>query len=287
MLESKLKELAEEKAAAVGLNYRDIKTEIFDPFLFPELVVLNRILGVDYVNRNIILSIGDLSGISIGDLEPMLEHLLCKCKDIEEGVHGREVIDNANPLLRGLSLEFVETYRNYFASKRQIKVFGKERFAGFQMRGLQEYFKRIDEIIRREKDSDDSLLAIVSMYAEQVKCSLMETDPQVFPRIVSILAEPFPEAFERINRSGLPWLDKSKILLMMTFYNGMKIALQKSYMKNQLFVTERINDDLSAEFRESDKFNQTSYQVAADVEKLLTDFYRASSIPIPRTNSIH
>lgn len=273
MLELRLRELVQAKAEALGLKAKDIKIKKSDPFRHPGLYIVDDTLSISLKSGNIILTVGDVSKFSSEDLERAIEHLVCSWKDREEEIFGEEIVSLPDILTQGLARLFYSAYTGYFTSKRQIDVFGSEKYGQYQMRGLQEFVQKTDKRIRGYSDNDSAMLAIVSMYKEQIKCRLMESDPRMFPLVIALLAGPLPDAFERINSSGLPWINKSEILLMMAMYHGIKIALRESYMHDQLRLTRQVYENISAGLKSEDFIDDATFRVAADVERMLTNHY--------------
>ena len=275
MLEKKLKQLMTEKAGILDLKYD--KVQVVPINLDVEQTSLsydNAEVFVELNNGTIFLQCSNLSKVPDDELEVMVEHLACLCKDEQEGFHCVNVFAMGSEIAKGMCLELYQSYTDYFACKRQIGAFGKEHFDKYQIRGLQSFADRVDKEVNSDKHHWQKFLYIAGMIKEQIKCGMMEKNPRIIPKVISKITAPLPESFERINKSGLSWVDKSKIMFMVSTYLGRNIDLVNSYETSRLVVAKNAVPNVSPGFLESGIFDGKTFKAAKGIEDYIHKTYQ-------------
>ncbi len=270
-LENRLKSLLKQKAIALNLPHKGIEIIPLNP-LKDNLISIGAEMYIDMKDGIIILETGNMPSVSDNELELMVEHEICHCKDDQEVVYGSEVFVPVHSA-QILAMEMYQSYIEYFACQRQIREFGMERFIRFQMRGLEDFIIRVERYFGKATDYKDKTGLIAAFYKEQIKCNLMEGEPLVIPSVVMDLVAPFPESFEKIHNSGLKWIDKSKLLyLMLTIHFG-NIDIVRSYINSRLILQRDLKDGTSKKFLDKGVIGNEIYFVGKEIEQSMLRKY--------------
>lgn len=272
MLEDKLRSLLIQKARMLNLAFDDVEIVPLNPEQ-DELISFNAEMFVDIQDGVIRLEVADVGSVPEDDLELMVEHEICHCKDYEEAIYGVEVFAPGTTLIQAVAQEMYQAYTEYFASKRQIREFGMERFVKYQMRGMKEFLERTDAHIRQDPEPEHRYLFVASYYKEQIKCDLMEDDASQIPDVIKDITAPFEESFEIIHRSGLDWINKSKLLYLMVVVGNTNIDPTQSYLDGQLTPSNGLKSGISQFMLGKGIFDHQTYIVGLEIEKLMLNKY--------------
>jgi hypothetical protein len=271
MTKDKIVGLLHDKAKAIGLKYKGIELR---PVHEKEagFNVAGGKMYVDLVDENIVLEVDDVSDCTDKQLEAMIEHEICHCKDTEEEMYGNEVFCPPLEIAQGLCLEIYHAYTDFLACKRQLNVFPYENFVLYQMFGIDEFVRDVDAKIRSTRISGVATVLIYAYFKEQLKCDMLKEDPKIIPEIVSKFTAPFAEAFEMINSSGLDWMAKTRLSCILTLTAYTNIDMPHSYIYNRMILDGK-KESLSLRFAENEWIDGKTFMVASRVEDLLLSTY--------------
>ncbi len=209
------------------------------------------------------------------DIEILLEHEICHCADFQEEVYGREVFSAGKAFVQGLALEMDMAHSDYFASRRQIALFRPERFRRYQLRGLHDFVKKVDSYIRELPEPDDKILALYSLFKEQVKCSLIDTDLVIIPPVIAAVCRPLPEIFDLLRKEHQPWPVTTQVLYVVAASIATNIDLLCSYNSGRV-VAASPRHHLSEYLCDQNIIGSVAWGLGNDAENILFRYYPLS-----------
>jgi hypothetical protein len=282
-----IEELVAQKADAIGLRYNNII--LVDPEnKNDDIAAINETMGIDLVNGDIQLETVDTT-MPTNAFEAQIAYLICQCMDGQEDVSRKELFCYGDHQTKGITLAIANVFYAYFASKRHIETFGQESFDTYQVQGLEDFVQFTKENIELSKlpvafrRSETRVMVlnksflIYATYQEKVKSRMMSEDPELIPAVIADITEPFPEAFEMINSSGLPWIEKSVLIYFMGLYQKHRVDDVTSYDTGELVLTGKPTATLVESFKEimenTNYFNPETHTKAKQIASFLDQKY--------------
>lgn len=265
---SKVKNLVEEKARVLGLEYRSMEvreaTAEDDPPLGERLVM-------DMPDEDIIVKLVPPFSEDDPALECIIENMLCQWKCAQEEGQYYVSLQIKGFRARALVTEVCSAYSHYMGGKRHIEVFGKESFHRYQNTGWEDFIRQGEELIVIP-DADQQVAVIASCFKEQMKFDLLGESPEEMPKIIGRITAPFPSVFDTIRATKLNWEGKAHLLVFTSSYLLKKVDLVRSYMANRLVLNARPVTHI---------FGDSGAQIprtAASIEFMLDSAYFGSAV---------
>ncbi len=254
-LAGRLEEIVKDKAGTLGLKYDGLTLGPKDDLPMEFSGVGEEIL-VRYDDGRVILMFdtGQVRNIHPDAWERIIEHELCHCKDMEEGVYLNKVFIFGEPdgnRFYPLVMEMDKSYSDYFCSQRQIDVFGLDNFREFHTRGLEEFFGTIDKVIMDSEKirglvpdaRTNQYFVVFGLFKEYIKSSLIDYESPLIKEPIMDISKMLIEGFEAINSTDAGWIDKTKMLFYTGLALSMEYALVDSYLEGRLLRTGRPGKD--------------------------------------------
>jgi hypothetical protein len=245
MTEETLEQVIARKARIAGLEYDII--EVSDRReLNPGIVTVGEKTNINVNNGTLKFETDDIN-MPADAFEALIDYLISQEKTVQEGLTERKVFC-ASRDLAAIGIEMSNAHYAYWTAKEHIKTFGQESFDTYQIHGLEEFVNISDSRMKLGNNvffgsmeegfhGFDEMSIIASLYKEEIKCRFMKTDPQLIPRGVANIVEPFGEAFEMINNTELEGVERSKLIHFMAVYVYALIDARKSYESGKLIKT--------------------------------------------------
>lgn len=248
-----LEEMVKDSASRLDMPYKNVAITELDRNSHGRIII-GACLEVDYDNGEIELKVveEELRRMPVEVLKVCIDHEVSHCKDFLEGIYDKQVFmvgdTPEESKYFAMAMELDKTFSDYFCSKRQIDVFGRDSFLRFHTYELEEFFARTDElmkyaemIVRTSESEDDQwkmthdqYSLVFSLFKEYVKSDLIgHYCPGMKEPIIDV-SRMLVQCFDRIHDTDAGWIDKSKTLFYTGMVMNMDINLLKSYSSGRV-----------------------------------------------------
>ena len=229
-----LEELVASKARTANLPFARIAiTEHQETFT--EFGTIGFSLTMDFEGDVLVVTPFNLDALPPRIVELYVESNIAMLTDPERLHHGTEVFAPGPEWVQAHALEYWQAYHQFHAGQRMITVFGQARYDELQAYGLSEHLEQLDRFVIAPFP-DQQYLAVATICKEWVKSTLMKEPPTCFPAIVQHLAAPIRPVYELVDQVPHPWLERSKLLYLLTAELLVNTWPIESYLGGQLVL---------------------------------------------------
>ena len=269
-----LRELAKEKAAAIGLPPAHFYiSESWGP---RHSVTINIMEGE--VAKGVGVLITDQALADQGLLEAKLEHAACIARlyyhgEVDDTIACLTIAGEDDDAVDAVQRRLHDGYVSHAAATDHLTTFGPTSYDRWLTADLPTEHKCL-KAFWKEPERNPRLFLLSTLYVWQVLNSLMTEDPGTLPGIIRTIAAPLPEAYEHIRQVRAPWAQKQTFLGVMAAYTLGRLDPLTSVDHDTLIFTSE--DGVIDDLRLIDYLDAEMYQAAGPVEEALRRTYQST-----------